>query len=100
LTWFGQDAFRQTLNQANWTSRNLPSTAGSHLDQDFELPQNMDNPTLNEVQQIAVDQIRFMNRNRKALADCIAGMAKAVEEPTKEEIAEFLDSQFHLQYNA
>ncbi|OWA50415.1 hypothetical protein BV898_14932 [Hypsibius exemplaris] len=92
------DAFRQTANQALWTSRSLPHTAGSHFDAEFELPQNLDNPTLNEVQLTATDQIRLMTRMRKALADCNGFMFKMVDKPTAEEIAEFLKIAHHHHY--
>ncbi|GAU98828.1 hypothetical protein RvY_09918 [Ramazzottius varieornatus] len=84
------DGFRQTAQQAVATARFLPSTASSHLDAELELPQNLDNPTLNDIQQIASEQVRFIQRQRKYITDCIEAMRKSVEEPTEDEIIDFL----------
>ncbi|XP_055357859.1 uncharacterized protein LOC129602749 [Paramacrobiotus metropolitanus] len=86
------DTFKQTAAQALWTARHLPQTATSLLDANFELPPNLDNPTLVELQQTAIDQINFIKKYRRAFVDCIATMAKNVEDPTEADIETFLKS--------
>ena len=85
-----QDGFRQTANQAALTSRYLPQSAASHLDPDFELPQDLNNPTLNETQATASEQIKWMARLRGSLANCVTAMARNVDTPSDEDVADFL----------